>query len=82
MGPPEKRKAPVPPEATAATITEGNHSGVVMDMAPASVTIPATAPLRLAVNALAFEREPIHWWLRSPQGAAQVTFLKAMGWWS
>lgn len=64
------------------TTTTGNDSApVALDMAPVSVTIPPTqAPLQLAVNTLAFEREPVHWWLRTPQGADQLAFLQWMGW--
>lgn len=84
MSPPEKAKGPAANRApNTATITSSDDSTVVLDRAPASITIPPTqAPSQLAVNILAFEREPVHWWLRAPQGAAQVAFLRAMGWWA
>jgi hypothetical protein len=63
------------------TTTTSNDSAVVMDRRPTSITTPPTqAPLQLAVNTLAFEREPVHWWLRTPQGATQAAFLRVMGW--
>lgn len=71
------------PTSNFTTTTGNDRAPVILNVAPASITIPPTqAPLQLAVNTLAFEREPVHWWLRTPQGAAQVAFLRAMGWWA